>query len=143
MSAIITIVQQTGSQFAPHPLLPHAKACYYSRIILNSLPLLLFSKLFWHNYLRPSAQPPRHLMRFIDPTKKTCRLMVYNVPPFRSGPSLGRSWVPNCWACGGHEYHQRYCQRGLSMCAGPTKFGRRGANAVGEEHLRRWCALNA
>ena len=43
-------VQQTGSEFAPHPLLPHANACYYSRIILNSLPLLLFSKLFWHNY---------------------------------------------------------------------------------------------
>ena len=38
----------------PHPLLLHAKACYYSRIILNSLPLLLFSKLFCHNYLRPN-----------------------------------------------------------------------------------------
>ena len=47
-------VQQIGSQYAPHPLLPHANACYYSRIILNSLPLLLFSKLFWHNYLRPT-----------------------------------------------------------------------------------------
>ena len=23
------------------------------------------------------------------------------------------------------------------MCAGPTKFGRRGANAVGEEYLRK------
>ena len=29
------------------------------------------------------------------------------------------------------------------MCVGPTKFGRRGVNAAGEEHLRKWCALNA
>ena len=29
------------------------------------------------------------------------------------------------------------------MRAGPTKFGRWGANAVGEEYIRKWCALNA
>ena len=47
-------MEQTGSQFTPHPLLPHGNTCYYSRIILNSLPLLLFSELFRHNYLRPN-----------------------------------------------------------------------------------------
>jgi len=44
-------MEQTGSLFTPHPLLPHGNACYYSQIILNSLPLLLFSELFRHNYL--------------------------------------------------------------------------------------------
>ena len=29
------------------------------------------------------------------------------------------------------------------MHAGPTEFGRCGANAVGEEYLRKWYALNA
>ena len=29
------------------------------------------------------------------------------------------------------------------MCTCPTKFGHRGANAVGEEHLRTWHVLNA
>ena len=66
MSVIITIVQQNGSQFAPHPLLPHAKACYYSRIILNSLPLLLFSKLFRHNYLRPSPKASFHELQNVE-----------------------------------------------------------------------------
>jgi len=93
-------MEQTGSLFTPHPLLPHGNTCYYSwkhlllflnysqlfsilykvaiilriilnslplllfselfsilaiilRIILNSLRLLLFSELFRHNYLRP------------------------------------------------------------------------------------------
>ena len=45
---------QTGSLFKPHPLLPHGNACYYSGIILNSLPLPLFSELFRHIYLRPT-----------------------------------------------------------------------------------------
>ena len=49
-------VEQTRSQFTPHPLRPHGNACYYSRIILNSLLFLLFSELFWHNYLRPSCK---------------------------------------------------------------------------------------
>ena len=47
-------VEQTGSLFTPHPLLLHRNACYYSRIILKFLPLLLFSELFRHNYLRPT-----------------------------------------------------------------------------------------
>ena len=49
------LVEQTGSLYTPHPLLPHGNACYYSRIILDSLPLLLFSELFRHNYLRPTS----------------------------------------------------------------------------------------
>jgi len=49
-------VEQTGSLFIPHPLLPHGNVCYYSQIILNSLPLLLIAELFRHNYLRPSLQ---------------------------------------------------------------------------------------
>ena len=48
--AIFTTWSKLGL-FSPHPLLSH---CYYSQIILNSLPLILFSELFWHNYLRPS-----------------------------------------------------------------------------------------
>ena len=39
----------------------------------------------------------------------------------------------------GLEYHYI----ALSMCASPTKSGPWGANAVGEEHLWWWCALNA
>jgi len=46
-------VEQARSLFTPHPLLPHKNACYYSRIILNSLLLLLFSQ---HNYLRPRSE---------------------------------------------------------------------------------------
>jgi len=37
-------LEQTGSLFSLHPLLPHGNTCYYSRIILNSLPLLLISQ---------------------------------------------------------------------------------------------------
>ena len=48
-------MEQTRSLFTPHPLLPHGNTCYYSRIILNSFPLLLFSELFRHNYLRPNS----------------------------------------------------------------------------------------
>jgi len=50
-------MEQTRSLFSPHPLLPHGNAGYYSRIILNSLLLLLFPELFRHNYLRPIAIP--------------------------------------------------------------------------------------
>ena len=38
----------------------------------------------------------------------------------------------------GHEYHLW----GLSMCTCLTKSGPRVANAVGEEHLQMWHALN-
>ena len=58
-------MEQTRSLFKPHPLLPHGNASYYSRIILNSLPLLLFSELFRHNYLRPN----RHLALSIPSIK--------------------------------------------------------------------------
>ena len=52
LSAIFTTWSKLGL-FTPHPLLSHGNTCYYSQIILNSLPLTLFSELFWHNYLRP------------------------------------------------------------------------------------------
>ena len=47
-------MEQSGNWFTPHILLPHWITCYYSRIILSSLPLLLFSELFQHYYLRPN-----------------------------------------------------------------------------------------
>ena len=35
-AAIISMCSKPEVNFAPHPLLPHANACYYSGIILNS-----------------------------------------------------------------------------------------------------------
>ena len=49
-------MEQTRSLFTPHPLLPHGNTCYNSLIILNSLPLLLLSELFWHKYRRPMEE---------------------------------------------------------------------------------------
>jgi len=66
-------MEQTGSRFTPHPLLLHGNTFYYSQIILNFLLLLLFSELFWHNYLRPSwmsllwerKSPISHIVIFV------------------------------------------------------------------------------
>ena len=49
-------MEHTRSLFTPHPLLPHGNTCYNSLIILNSLPLLLLSELFWHKYRRPMEE---------------------------------------------------------------------------------------
>ena len=143
MSAIITIVQQNGSQFVPHPLLPHAKACYYSRIILNSLPLLLFSKLFRHNYLRPTWQSDAYFLEYSSPWSQTSSLEIQHV--WRHGwwcPFLGITianaacawqWVSISWNSVVTTVTNAECQRRGSGSWCPCSWNnshKRSRNAV-------------
>ena len=75
-------MEQTGSRFTPHPLLPHGNACYYSQIILNSLPLLLFLELFWHNYLRPTESVPTLSLHFLSTIYYTLPMVCVPHCPF-------------------------------------------------------------
>ena len=63
--------------------------CYYARIMLDAFALLLFLKIFWHNYLQPTFNPFLYSIRVDVTVPIDCQSVVLNLP------TITRQWFGN------------------------------------------------